>query len=59
MGEVGQYHITMLVNSEQEDSIRKLFTDKNWTCWLNGILVITVIIQFCLLIKQTSVSVFK
>ncbi|XP_060597093.1 zinc finger protein 184-like [Ruditapes philippinarum] len=43
MGEVGQYHITMLVNSEQEDSIRKLFTDKNWTCWLNVVSDQTVV----------------
>ncbi|XP_045199273.1 zinc finger protein 391-like [Mercenaria mercenaria] len=34
MGEVYQYHITMLVTTEQVDAIRSLFKDKNWPCWL-------------------------
>ncbi|XP_053397814.1 zinc finger protein 629-like isoform X2 [Mercenaria mercenaria] len=35
MGEAYQYHVTMLVCREQEDAIRALFRDNNWTCWLN------------------------
>lgn len=30
------HHITMLVSSEQEDSIRLLFRDKKWPCILKG-----------------------
>ncbi|XP_060605137.1 zinc finger protein 678-like [Ruditapes philippinarum] len=34
MGEVYQYHITMLVTDEQVDAIRAFFKEKNWPCWL-------------------------
>lgn len=34
MGEVCQYHITMLITGEQEDVIRSTFRDRNWPCWI-------------------------
>ena len=36
MGEVNQYHITMLVDTEKENAIRSLFQEKHWPCILKG-----------------------